>query len=88
MKIIKITSLGCPSCIIMNKVINEIKNIYNEIEYEEYDYDFDDIEEYNVGKILPVFIFVKNGKEISRLCGEHKKEEFTKIIEENIWERF
>ena len=45
---------------------------------------FDDIEEYNVGKILPVFIFVKNGKEISRLCGEHKKEEFTKIIEENI----
>mgnify|MGYP004551031461 FL=1 len=88
MKIIKITSLGCPSCIIMNKVINEIKNIYNEIEYEEYDYDFDDIEEYNVGKILPVFIFVKNEKEISRLCGEHKKEEFTKIIEENIWKRF
>ena len=84
MKIIKITSLGCPSCIIMNKVINEIKNIYNEIEYEEYDYDFDDIEEYNVGKILPVFIFVKNEKEISRLCGENKKEEFTKIIEENI----
>ena len=25
MKIVKITSLGCPSCIIMNKVINQIK---------------------------------------------------------------
>ena len=87
MKIIKITSLGCPSCIIMNKVINEIKNIYNGIEYEEYDYDFDDIEEYNVGKILPVFIFVKNGKEISRLCGEHKKEEITNILEGEVWRK-
>ena len=76
MKIVKINSLGCPSCIIMNKIINELKK-----EYEDYDFDFDDIEKFNVGKILPVFIFYKNDKEITRLCGEHKKEEFIRIIE-------
>ena len=43
MKIVKITSLGCPSCIIMNKVFNQIKEEYT-FELEEYDFDFDDIE--------------------------------------------
>ena len=81
MKIVKINSLGCPSCIIMNKVINKIKEEYN-IEIEEYDYDFDEEEivKYNVGKILPVFIFFKDEEEIARLNGEHKKEEFDQIL--------
>ena len=87
MKIVKINSLGCPSCIIMNKIINELKKEYEDIEYEDYDFDFDDIEKFNVGKILPVFIFYKNGKEITRLCGEHKKEEFIRIIEGELWKR-
>lgn len=84
MKIVKITSLGCPSCIIMNKSINQIKIEYPDIEIEELDYDFDDIDNYDVGKILPVFIFYKDDKEIGRLKGEHKKEELIKIIEENV----
>ena len=63
MKIVKIASLGCPSCIIMNKVINQIKSEYD-IEIEEYDYDFDDISKFNAGKIMPVFIFYKDDKEI------------------------
>lgn len=81
MKIVKINSLGCPSCIIMNKVINKIKEEYD-VEIEEYDYDFDEEEivKFNVGKILPVFIFFKGGKEIARLNGEHKKEEFDEIL--------
>ena len=69
MKIVKINSLGCPSCIIMNKIINELKFEYKNIEFEDYDFDFDDIEKFNVGKILPVFIFYKDDKEIARLCG-------------------
>ena len=84
MKIVKITSLGCPSCIIMNKFINQIKIEYPDIEFEEFDYDFDDVDNYDVGKILPVFIFYKDDKEIGRLKGEHKKEELVKIIEENV----
>lgn len=85
MKIVKINSLGCPSCIIMNKIINELKSEYKNLDFEDYDYDFDDIEKFNVGKILPVFIFYKDDKEITRLCGEHKKEEFIKIIEGELW---
>ena len=56
MKIVKINSLGCPSCIIMNKVFNQIKKEYD-FELLELHYDFDDIEEYNAGNILPIFIF-------------------------------
>lgn len=81
MKIVKINSLGCPSCIIMSKVFNQIKEKY-EFELEELDYDFDDIEKYSVGKILPVFIFYKDDVEVKRLCGEHNIEEFIKIMEE------
>lgn len=80
MKIVKINSLGCPSCIIMNKVFNQIKEEYS-FDLEEYDYDFDDIDEFDVGNILPVYIFFKDGKEVNRLCGEHKIEEFRSIIE-------
>ncbi len=85
MKVVKINSLGCPSCIIMNKVFNKIKEEYD-IEVEEYDYDFDEdeIKKFNVGKILPVFIFYKNNVEVARLNGEHKKEEFDKIMGGNI----
>lgn len=85
MKIVKINSLGCPSCIIMNKIFNKIKEEYD-IETIELDYDFDEeeVKKYNVGKILPVFIFFKDDKEVGRLNGEHKKEEFDKIIGDNL----
>ena len=85
MKIVKINSLGCPSCIIMNKIFNNIKEEYD-IETIELDYDFDEeeVKKYNIGKILPVFIFFKDDKEVGRLNGEHKKEEFDKIIGDNL----
>jgi thiol-disulfide isomerase/thioredoxin len=85
MKIVKINSLGCPSCIIMNKIFNKIKEEYD-IETIELDYDFDEeeVKKYNIGKILPVFIFFKDDKEVGRLNGEHKKEEFDKIIGDNL----
>ncbi len=82
MKIVKINSLGCPSCIIMNKVFNQIKEKYT-FDLEELDYDFDEIDEYEPGNILPIYIFYKDSKEITRLCGEHKIEELEKIFEEN-----
>lgn len=85
MKIVKINSLGCPSCIIMNKIFNKIKEEYD-IESVELDYDFDEdeVKKYNIGKILPVFIFFKDDNEVGRLNGEHKKEEFDKIIGDNL----
>ena len=72
----------------MNKIINELKFEYKNIEFEDYDFDFDNIEKFNVGKILPVFIFYKDDKEIARLCGEHKKEEQQKVenlVRESFW---
>ena len=79
MRIVKIGSMTCTSCIIMNNVMNKIKNNYN-IEVEELDYDFDDIEGYNVGKILPVIIFYNDNKEIKRIEGEHSYNEIEGII--------
>ena len=79
MKIVKISSMTCTSCIIMNNIINKLKKNYD-LDIEEIDYDFDDIEEYNVGKILPVIIFYKNNKEIKRIEGEHSYEELERII--------
>lgn len=81
MKIVKINSLGCPSCIIMNKVFNQIREKYS-FDLEEYDYDFDEVEEFNPGNILPIYIFYKDNKEVNRLCGEHSKDEFESIIKE------
>ncbi len=79
MRIVKIGSMTCTSCIIMNNVMNKIKNNYS-IETEELDYDFDDIEKYNVGKILPVIIFYNDNKEIKRIEGEHSYNEIEGII--------
>ncbi len=70
MRIVKINSLGCPSCIIMNKVFNKIKEKYT-FDLEELDYDFDEIDEYEPGNILPIYMFYKDSNEITRLCGEH-----------------
>lgn len=83
MKIVKINSIACPSCIIMNNIFNELKEEYN-FSYEEIDYDFDDYD-YEVGKTLPVFIFLNNeGKELSRLVGEVSKEKFEDEIKKYI----
>ena len=81
MRIVKINSMTCMSCIIMNNVINKIKDNYD-IEIENIDYDFDDISKYNVGKILPVIIFYNNDKEINRLEGEHSYKEVEEIIKD------
>ena len=83
MKIVKINSIACPSCIIMNNRFNELKEEYI-FPYEEIDYDFDDYD-YEVGKTLPVFIFLNDeGKELSRLVGEVSKEKFEEEIKKYI----
>lgn len=79
MKIIKIGALWCPACIITNNSLNELKEKYN-LDIEELDYDFDDIEEYNVGDILPVLVFKKDDKEIDRLIGEKTETEIEEVI--------
>ena len=79
MKIIKISTIWCPACIITNNAFNKLKNDYS-FELEELDYDFDDIEEYHVGDILPVLIFMKDNKEVDRLIGEKNYKEIEEVI--------
>lgn len=79
MKIIKISSLGCTSCIIVNNILEKILENYK-IHIKEVDYDFDDYS-YEVGNVLPVLIFTKDDeKELSRLIGEVSYEEIEKEI--------
>lgn len=83
MKIIKITALWCPSCLIMNDLIND--NINSNIDLISYDYDMDeeDIKKYNVGTVLPVLIKLdEDNNEVSRLIGEKSKKELLEFIGE------
>ena len=76
MKVVKINAIWCSGCLIMNKVWNNILKKYN-IETIELDYDLDEeeVEKYNPGKILPVFIVFNDDKEVLRIIGEVKEDE-------------
>lgn len=83
MNVVKINAVWCSGCLIMNKRWNNIlKN--HDIETINLDFDMDEeaVQQYNVGDILPVFIFFKNGIEVKRLVGEKTEEELINIIEE------
>lgn len=74
MKLIVISAVWCPSCLVMKKVLKELDDSVEIIKYD-YDLDSDEIEKYNVGSNLPVFIFMDNDKEKSRIVGETTYEE-------------
>lgn len=83
MKVVKINAIWCSGCLVMNKVWKNILKEYD-IETINLDYDLDEVEvkKYNVGDILPVFIFYKNNEEVFRVVGEKSESELVKIIEE------
>ena len=88
MKIIRISAMWCSGCLVMKRVWKDIEKIYNDIEYIDYDYDldFNIINEYNIGKIVPVNIFYKEGKEVKRLIGEKTFKEVEETIKEVFYE--
>ena len=83
MKIIKIGAVWCPGCLVMNKIWNKIiKDSSLEIISLDYDMDSDEVFKYDVGKILPVIIFVDNNdREIDRLVGEQKEDKILELID-------
>lgn len=82
MKIIKIGALWCSACLITNKALKKYMDENKDIELVTLDYDFDEeeVEKYNPGKVLPVLIFEKDGKEVLRLSGEKSYDEIIKAV--------
>jgi len=83
MKIVVISAVWCPSCLVMRPRFEEIIKKYAEIDSVSYDFDFDEVSVYNPGSILPVFILINDDIELGRLVGEHKLEEMINLIETN-----
>ncbi len=83
MKIIRINAMWCSGCLSMKKIWKDIEKEYPDLDIITYDYDMDEeeVKKYNVGKILPVVIFIKNNVQ-KRLIGEKKKEEIIEVIKE------
>ena len=77
-KLIIISALWCPSCLILKKDLKRLKEEYH-IEYQmlDYDLDEDEIQKYNIGDKLPVIIC--NDK---RLIGEKKYGEIVNFLKE------
>ncbi len=82
-KIIVISALWCPSCLILKKHIKKLKNDYKDLIIKTLDYDFDEIEEYKVGNILPVIISYIDDKEKNRLIGEKTYEEIISFLKDS-----
>ena len=83
MRVVKINAIWCSGCLVMNKIWKKITKEYNMETLElDYDMDEDEVKKYNVGDVLPVFIFYKDDKEVRRVVGETSEEELLKIIEE------
>lgn len=77
MEIVRISAVWCSSCIIMKQRFNEIIKDYdvNLIDLD-YDLDYEKIEKYQIGDVLPVYI-----KGDLRLVGEHTKNEIKEFLE-------
>lgn len=83
MKIITISAIWCPSCLVMRPRFEAITKKYPSIDYKTYDYDLDDgAKSYHPGNILPVFILIdKDNNECGRLIGEHSVNDLLELIE-------
>lgn len=84
MKIVKISAIWCGGCLVMAKTWENLKKNYTNIDFVELDYDMDEeeVKKYNIGDILPVFIFYKDDIEIRRINGEVKENILFEAIEE------
>lgn len=86
MKLLKFGAVWCPGCLVMNWRLKKIKEELPWLELEEYDYDQDkaEVEKYQVGKDIPIFIFLdKEGEEFARRQGEIDRRELLEFLEEN-----
>lgn len=83
LKVIKISAIWCNGCLVMNKIWNDILKNNSVLTISlDYDIDYLEVEKYNVGKILPVFIFYKDNIEVERVVGERSFKEMKELTEQ------
>jgi len=77
-KLIVISAVWCPSCLILKKHLKKLKDEYN-LDYEVLDFDLDEeeVNKYDVGDKLPVVIY-----DNQRLIGEKTYEELVLFLKE------
>ncbi len=85
MKVVLITAIWCPSCIIMRPRYHQFFKDMN-IEISELDFDDDEkeIEKYKIGNTLPVCILLKDDIEVVRVIGEKSEKEINKLFKDII----
>ena len=66
--------------IALNMTISEFLD-FDELNVFSFDDDEDEINKYNIGKTLPVFIVLDNDKEVLRITGEKSEKELNKLLE-------
>jgi thiol-disulfide isomerase/thioredoxin len=83
MKLVVISAIWCPACLIMGKRVKEMLLKFPNWSFEKLDLDMDEDEalKWNPGKTLPVFIVLdENGNEIRRVIGELSKDRLEKDV--------
>ena len=77
----------CGPCKVMNPIINSLMEEYNkdgsdvEIKKSDVDEETDLAEDYGI-RSIPTLVFLKDGSEVYRISGIHRKEELVNKIEE------
>ena len=86
MKVLKFGADWCPGCLIMRPRWQEIEKELPWLNTAYYDYDRDTeiIEKYQIGREIPIFVFLdKNGQEFARMKGEISKKELITFLLSN-----
>ena len=84
-KLVVISAIWCPSCLILKKNLKKLNMDYSNINIEYLDYDLDEelIKKYNIGEILPVIISINDDKEMGRLIGEKSYDDILTFLRES-----
>ena len=81
----KFSAVWCGPCRALAPVINEIKNQFLNVRFEDYDVDiaYDEATKYGI-RSVPTVIIEKDGKEINRFTGVSSKMAYINAINECI----
>lgn len=91
MQVLRFSAIWCPACLVMPKRWNEVFSKYSNIKIADYDYDMnrDVVTNYNIGKIIPVLIFIDdNNIEKGRIIGEKSVKELELLVKKLMEEQW